>query len=83
MLQDVQWHHDLLSLKNSLILPLKEGKEQSLVSDRPECSLTDAVPREHDPLLLGLQLLPRLQLLQPLNSNSFGSLNQLLLKQPC
>lgn len=47
----------------------QEAKEQSFVDDRPG-NITGVAPTESDPLLLGLQLTPRCQLLQPLRKAS-------------
>lgn len=61
-LQTVQRHHNSQSLRNSLIPPLKKQKNEALSVVGLECALTDDVSADRDSLLLGLQLIPKLQL---------------------
>lgn len=62
--QGAQSHHNFQSLSKSLVPLLKKQKNKASLVMGLQCSLTGDGPAESGPLLLGLHLLPRRQLLQ-------------------
>lgn len=62
--QGVQSHHNFQSLSKSIVPLLKKQKNKASLVMGLQCSLTGDGPAESGPLLLGLHLLPRRQLLQ-------------------